>query len=59
LTSASRKARRLVRTRLLPARFTSERVSVCRARFSDDTWFAIILPYLSVECGQDEKLPHP
>jgi hypothetical protein len=41
---ASRNARRLVRTRLRLARFTSVRVTVWRARFSDDTWFAIALP---------------
>jgi len=44
LTSASRKARRLVRTRLRLERFTSVRFSVWRARFSDDTWFAIRFP---------------
>ena len=35
---------RLARTRLRLARFTAVRVSVWRARFSDDTWFAILLP---------------
>src|SRR5580658_7589513 len=61
LARASRRLRRLVRTRLRLARLTSVRVTVWRARFRDDTWFAIDIPYL---CQRDmrsrmQARPHP
>ena len=35
---------RLARTLVRLARLTAVRVTVSRARFSDDTWFAIVYP---------------